>query len=214
MLISAPDGNIKPNYGKPPGPPDNGVDGLMTFLAGFGAMTGIALVFTMIGVLKYKKQVISTDGRQVLSTIPLDNIERLSPCTHEESDTRILLHAADAVQCGYTKILLRTVDTDVLVLAVACVDKLQQRDGIELWVAFGTGVHFRCIAAHEIARRLNPQVSSALPVFHAFTGCDTVSCFNGKGKKTAMETWNSYPDATASLLALANTPLLYPVRSQ
>ena len=42
----------------------------------------------------------------------------LSPCTHEEADTRMFLHAADAVQQGDRKILLRTVDTDVLLLAV------------------------------------------------------------------------------------------------
>ena len=74
------------------------------------------------------KQVISTYGRQVLSTIPIpsNNIGRLAPCNHEEADTRMLLHAADATQCGYTKILLRTVDTDVLVLAVAFSGKLQE----------------------------------------------------------------------------------------
>ena len=38
----------------------------------------------------------------------------------------MLLHAADAVQCGYTKILLCTVDTDALVLAVAFSGKLQE----------------------------------------------------------------------------------------
>ena len=76
----------------------------------------LAECVTSIGA---QKQVISTYGKQILSTIPRDNIERLAPCYHEEADTRMLLHATDAVQCGYTKILLRTVDTDVLVLAVA-----------------------------------------------------------------------------------------------
>ena len=158
-----------------------------------------------------EKQVISTYGKQVLSIIPIpcNTIGRLAPCSHEEADTRMLLHAADAVQCGYTKILLRTVDTDVLVLAVAFVEKLQELQGderIELWVGFGTGIHLRYIAAHEIARKLNPQVSSALPFFHAFTGCDTVSCFYGKGKKTAMDTWKCFPAVTTTFLSLGSTP--------
>ena len=85
-----------------------------------------------------EKQVISTHGKQVLSIMPIsrDNIGRLVPCNHEEADTRMLLHAADAVQCGFTKILLRTVDTDVLILAIAFVEKLQEFQGnqtIELW---------------------------------------------------------------------------------
>ena len=54
----------------------------------------------------------------------------------------MLLHAADAVQCGFTKIPLRTVDT--LILAIAFVEKLHEFQGnqtIELWVGFGTGAH-------------------------------------------------------------------------
>ena len=103
-----------------------------------------------------EKQVISTHGKQVLSIMPIsrDNIERLAPCNDEEADTRMLLHAADAVQCGFTKILLRTVDTDVLILAIAFVEKLQEFQGnqtIELWVGFGTGAHLHCIAAHDIS---------------------------------------------------------------
>ena len=125
-----------------------------------------------------QKQVISTYGEQVLCSIPRESISSLAPCKHEEADTRMLLHAADAVQSGHNKILLRTVDTDVLVLAVACVQKIQLRQDsddacIELWVAFGAGTHLRYIAAHEISRSLNPEVSIALPVFHAFTGCNT-----------------------------------------
>ena len=158
-----------------------------------------------------EKQVISTYGKQVLSIIPIpcNTIGRLVPCSHEEAGTRMLLHAADAAQCGYTKIILRTVDTDVLVLAVAFVEKLQELQGderIELWVGFGTGIHLRYIAAHEIARKINPQVSSALPFFHAFTGCETVPCFYGKGKKTAMDTWKCFPAVTTTFLSLGMAP--------
>jgi len=82
------------------------------------------------------------------------------------------------------------------------VEKLQEPQAtkkIELWVGFDTGIHLYYIAAHKIARKLNPQVSSALPFFHAFTGCDTVSCFYGKGKKTAMDTWKCFPAVTTTL---------------
>ena len=44
---------------------------------------------------------------------------RLDPCDHEEADTRIILHLANAVNGGFHKILLHTVETDVVVLAVA-----------------------------------------------------------------------------------------------
>ena len=34
------------------------------------------------------------------------------------------------------------------------------------------------------------------PKIRAFTGCDTVSSFSGRSKKTAWSTWNVYPDVT------------------
>lgn len=35
-------------------------------------------------------------------------------------------------------------------------------------------------------------------MFHAFTGCDTVSSFLGKGKKTAWQTWLQYEEVTSA----------------
>ena len=81
------------------------------------------------------------------------------------------MHAADAVEKGYRKIVIRTVDTDVLVLATAAYNHLHSQDGtVELWVAFGSGTHLRYIAAHEIAISLGEDRSLSLPFFHAFTG--------------------------------------------
>ena len=36
---------------------------------------------------------------------------------HEEADTRVILHHENAVKEGFSKVTMRTVDTDVLVLA-------------------------------------------------------------------------------------------------
>jgi len=98
---------------------------------------------------------------------------------------------------------IRTVDTDVVVLAIASANRLNIS---ELWIAFGTGKSFRFIAAHEIAKALGPDRRMALPMFHAFTGCDTVSCFGGRGKKTAWDTWTTYGDVTPSFCALGDMP--------
>lgn len=131
------------------------------------------------------------------------DLSRLSPCTHEEADTRIILHLEDAVKEGKTKVSIRTVDTDVVVLAVSSAKRLSNT---EVWIAFGTGKSFRFIAAHEIARALGPDRCKALPVFHAFTGCDTVSFFGGRGKRTAWDTWKAYDDVTPAFCFLAATP--------
>ena len=127
----------------------------------------------------------------------------MSPCLHEEADTRILLHAMDAARKSFSRILLRTVDTDVVVLAVSSCVYL---DDTEIWVAFGVGNHLRYIPTHDITNSLGQQKSQALPLFHAFTGCDTVSFFAGRGKKTAFDTWKSFEDTTPVFAALTTNP--------
>jgi len=53
----------------------------------------------------------------VLSTQPLPDLHTLVPCSHEEADSRMLL-SAHAAKHGHHCILIRTVNTDVVVLAV------------------------------------------------------------------------------------------------
>ncbi|KAG7164820.1 hypothetical protein Hamer_G019662 [Homarus americanus] len=103
-----------------------------------------------------------------------------------------------AARHGHHKILIRSMDTDVMVWAVSVVQGMHQED--ELWLAFGTGKSFHYLAAHEMAACLGPEKERALPMFHALTGCDTVSSFSGHGKKTAWAIWAIYPDLTEALL--------------
>ena len=123
----------------------------------------------------------------------------------------MLLHVAHAAQHGHSRILVRTVDTDVVVLAVMVAQRLPAED--EVWLAFGTGKSFRYLAAHQIAACLGPEKSRALPMFHALTGCDTSSAFVGHGKKTAWVAWNSLPELTDALLRLACAPTEIPEHS-
>ena len=97
---------------------------------------------------------------------------------------------------GYDRILLRIVDTDVVVLAITYYYTS------EIWIAFGTGKHFRYIGAHCIAKTLGPEISSVLPLFHAFTDCDTVSAFHGMCKKSAWDTWTAYDEQTDALAVI------------
>ena len=43
-------------------------------------------------------------------------------------------------------------------------------------------------------------------MFHACTGCDTVSSFNTRGKKTAWEIWKMLEDLTPALLLATSDP--------
>ena len=66
----------------------------------------------------------------------------------------------------------------------------------ELWLAFGTRLNFRYIPVHDVIVGMDPRICATLPVFHALTGCDTVYKFSGRGKKTAWNTWEVFPEVT------------------
>ena len=109
----------------------------------------------------------------------------------------------DATNHGYHKVMIRTVDSDVLVLAIAATQQLNIE---ELWIAFASGKSFRYPPAHEIARSLGPDKCIALPFLHAFSGCDTVSSFAGRGKKTVWDIWKTFDDVTPAFSTLASMP--------
>ena len=80
-----------------------------------------------LGKLICGKQLLTTVGQETLSVPPRAYVVSLSPYTHEEAGTRMMLHSADAVQQGHRRVLLRTVDTDVLVLAIVLANRLQEQ---------------------------------------------------------------------------------------
>lgn len=144
------------------------------------------------------KHVDTYDDRVRLnSQLDVSHIDR---CSHEEADTRLLLHCLHAGENGSNTVAIRTVDTDVVVLAIAFFSKLQLK---ELWIHFGVGKNVRLLAIHELSSVFGPDKSAALPVFHSMTGCDTTSSFSGRGKKSAWDAWSSYPVVTEAFLNLS-----------
>ena len=62
----------------------------------------------------------------------------------------------------------------------------------------------RLIPAHELAANLGSRQAKGLMFFHAFTGCDSTSAFNGVGKKTFWQTWKSLPEMDSAFEALVD----------
>ena len=91
----------------------------------------------------------------------------------------MLLHLENAVHQRHSKVSIRTVDTDVVVLAITAAQHLYIS---ELWVAFGVGF----LAAHEIA-------SDVLHVFFLEVESDT---------------WKVFGYVTSAFGALFSTPIL------
>ena len=72
-------------------------------------------------------------------------------------------------------------DTDVLILCLAYAHKFPS-----LLLKSGTS-KLEIINIKAVASSLGPEVCDALIGMHAYTGCDTVSCFSGRGKISALK---------------------------
>ncbi len=83
--------------------------------------------------------------------------------------------------------MLRTVDTDVVILAISIVQDLN----IQLWIAFGVGDKYLILSIHDIAQSLGMDKCKGVTFFLDFTSCDTVLSFHGKGKKIILASLES-----------------------
>ena len=111
--------------------------------------------------------------------------------TQEEADTRMLLHAgfadADFTARGVQgTVVIRSPDTDVLVLAVNYLPKMANT--VKMWLETdtinSTTDKRRFVPVHSICAAVGPQFCNVLPAVHSLTGCDSVSFLFGIVKKT------------------------------
>ena len=142
-------------------------------------------------VSKKSNTVVATLGSGVVSNDTNLNTSSIAPCNHEEADTRVFLHALDGANNGFKKMSIVTVDTDVVVIAIQHFAALKLE---ELWIEFGVGKSRKYIPIHDCARIFGERICSSISFWHSFTGCDTVSTFNGKGKKTAWKVLNLFEE--------------------
>ena len=122
----------------------------------------------------------------------------------------MLLHCQHAFNQEARKLMCVATDTDVVVIAIASATRFID---CEAWIEFGHGKHKRYIPLHSITASLGQDKSLALPFFHAFSGCDTISSVKGIGEKNAWDTWQVFPDATPVFMRLSSlsrfTVLMY-----
>jgi hypothetical protein len=118
-------------------------------------------------------------------------------CQQEEADGRLLLHAAHAAREGYQAVVICSEDTDVFIMSMAFHDKI----AAPLFQKCGTRTRTRVVDIRKVAATIGIDVCRALIGMHAYTGCDTVSAFAGKGKAKALklltsnrETQNTFPE--------------------
>ena len=146
-------------------------------------------------VVTFMDQVL-TNGSAVLKS-------QLSPCNHEEADTRLLLHASNCALHDHNKVLIKTVDTDVVIIALSQFSYLNIE---ELWIELGSGKDMKWYPIHEIASVVGQDICSGVLFWYAMSGCDTVSAFAGRGKVVAWKTWQFFPEVTSVFERLSHNP--------
>ena len=106
------------------------------------------------------------------------------------------------------KVEVRSADTDVVIILIGVFyELLITQSSADIWIAFGTGKNHRVLSINAICERLGEPKSRALPVFHAVTGCDTISAFKFKGKKSAWQAWQAFAEVTDTFVHLSAHPI-------
>ena len=86
----------------------------------------------------------------------------------------------DALTHGYTAVVVRTIDTDVLVLFISILGA--ELDGSSnIFAAMISPHSTKYFKIMENAIRMGPKTCEAFRFFYAFTGCVTVSSIFSKG---------------------------------
>ena len=79
---------------------------------------------------------------------------QLSPSNHEEFDSQVILHAANACEIVMKRIVIECNDTDVVVLAIFALNKLSAE---KLWVSYGRLSNFKFIPIHDVYLKCRSQ---------------------------------------------------------
>jgi hypothetical protein len=109
--------------------------------------------------------------------------------THEEADTRLILHAIDCSrQSNANNIVVSASDTDVLLLLLAHLSEINSN----VWMMAGTSKKPKWIPVNEVHTKLPEGSEQCLLQFHALTGCDTTSYLSGHTKKKAYKTFKDF----------------------
>ena len=98
--------------------------------------------------------------------------------SQEEADTRLLLHAAHAARSKFIAVITVSEDTDVLVLCLAFKSFIPS----SMFIKCSSQTRVKYLDVSRIVERIGASTCKSLLGFHAFTGCDTVSAFQRRGK--------------------------------
>ncbi|GBP29521.1 hypothetical protein EVAR_93318_1 [Eumeta japonica] len=121
---------------------------------------------------------------------------------HEEADTKIVFHVCHLTSDAH--VTIRCSDTDIMIIMLANMNFIQTDLQISMHVGAGNNQKF--INVTKLSQTLGLDLCSALPAFHAITGCDLNSAFYRKGKKKPFQILLKSPTYIQALCDISNIP--------
>ena len=100
--------------------------------------------------------------------------------THEEADFRMFFHLKYIT--APEKVVIRTADTDCLIIALGLKHLYDQQLQIWLEVGLQSNNSLRCININALHAKLGETLSKSLLAYHALSGCDYTASFCRRGK--------------------------------
>ena len=101
----------------------------------------------------------------------------------EETDSRVVLYSIFATSSGYSNVKVKTPDSDLFWILL----HHSRQINVPVFFDTGHGNKKRLINITELGSHYSENLCDALLGLHAFSGCDTVSAFKGKGKIKPMK---------------------------
>ena len=115
---------------------------------------------------------------------------------------RIILYSMHGKTRGYNTIRVKSPDSDVFFILLYYAPKIKD---VTLLFDTGTGNKKRLIDVSEMAAGMTEVHAEALLSLHAFTGCDSTSCFKGIGKLKPLKVLQKMGNFEASLARLGDS---------
>ena len=81
---------------------------------------------------------------------------------------------------------------------------MKQNFSADLHFITGNQNQSRIISVNEVCDKVGSETCNLIVGFHAFTGCDSVSSFYGKGKKKAWKVLSENPKGKDAFRILGN----------
>ena len=125
-----------------------------------------------------------------------EEVPELISC-QEEADTRLVLHAKNFSDDGYAALIVNSEDTDVFISLVAFCRSIDAK----LYQRCGTQTCTKLVDKGKVTLALGERLCRGLIGPHAFTGCDTVSAFSGKGNLSAFKLMKAREDVREAYIS-------------